>query len=106
MVLHRHGMNGMNLYCVGMLTITSDTVTWEPMRATDGRLGDGFQLQKGLIKEAAKNRLPINEGNVAYPSFHIKLATGTNFDFAVVDANGRGYAPDEALLALISTGQK
>ena len=74
------------------------------MRATDGRLGDGFNLKRIAIKEAARNKIPINEGNVAIPSFHIKLTTGTNYDFAVITGTGQGMAPDEALLALISAG--
>ena len=98
-VVHAHGLNNLLSYCIGMMTITADSVIFQPIMATDGRL-DNFTIKKSDIKEAQKNRFPFNQNGIVYPAFHIRLNSGLNFNFGVLDQNNRGVAADSLLLAL------
>ncbi len=99
-VVHDHGMNNLLAYCLGTLTITSDSVIYQAEMANDGRR-DQFHIRKAEIKEAKKNRLPMNQNGVVSPAFHLRLENGLNFNFALLDDNNRGLAPDPLLLELI-----
>jgi hypothetical protein len=99
-VVHAHGLNNLMAYCLGMMTITADSVVFAALTATDGRL-DNFTIKKSDIKEAQKNRFPFNQNGAVFPAFHIRLNNGLNFNFAVLDQNNRGVAADSLLLALM-----
>ena len=93
-------MNNLASYCVGTLTISADSVIYQADMATDGRR-DRFQIKRTEIQEAKRNRLPMNQNGVVFPAFHLRLTNGLNFNFALLDANNRGQAPDPVLLELI-----
>lgn len=99
-VVHQHGLNDLGLYCIGTLYISADSVIYQAEQATDGRR-DQFHIKKTEIKEAKKNRIPINQNGVPFPAFHLRLANGLNFNFALLDDNNRGMSPDPVLLELI-----
>jgi len=99
-VVHDHGMTTLTAYCIGTLTISADSVTYQASMATDGRR-DQFHIKKTDVKEAKKNKLPLNQGSIMYPAFHLRLANGLNFNFAVLDENNRGLPPDAVLLEFI-----
>jgi hypothetical protein len=99
-VVHDHGINNLASYCIGTLTITPDSVFYEAAMATDGRR-DQFRIAKTQVKEAKKNRLPMNQNGIVFPAFHLRLENGLNFNFALIDNNGRGLEPDPVLLEFI-----
>lgn len=98
-VVHDHGMNNLAQYCVGTLIITADSVTYQAEKATDGRR-DQFQVKKSQIREARKNRLPMNQNGVMFPAFHLRMDNGINYNFALIDANNRGMIADQVLLEI------
>jgi hypothetical protein len=61
---------------------------------------DKFQIKKSAIKEVKRNRMPLGSGEQYFEAFHIRLQNGVNFNFAVVDDQGRGLSPDPLLMAL------
>jgi hypothetical protein len=99
-VVHDHGFNNLVTYCVGTLTITADSVVYQASMANDGRR-DQFRVRKTDIKEARKNRLPMNQNGLTFPAFHIRLQNGLNFNFALLDENNRGMDADPVLTELI-----
>jgi hypothetical protein len=92
-VVHPHGMG----FCIGKLTITSDSVIFQADQATDGAKRH-LEFKKSEMTEYKKNRLPIYEMGVPYPAFHIRLASGL-YNFILYE-NGRGIPPDQVLLEL------
>jgi hypothetical protein len=98
-VVHDHGFGTLDAFCVGILYISADTITYEAQRSTDGR-NDRFQIKKVDIKEAKKNRLPMGKNPYLLEGFHIRLQNGSNFNFASVDEQGRGLNADAVLMEL------
>jgi hypothetical protein len=94
LLVHQHGMG----LCIGKLVINGDSVSYEAERATDGAK-HRIEFKKSEMTEYKKNRLPIVQNGVAYPAFHIRLATGL-YNFILVNENGQGLQPDQLLLEL------
>ena len=99
-VVHDHAMGMLSAFCVGTLYVSADTVTFVADKATDGRM-DRFQIKKSEIKEAKKNKLPLGQNGNYLQAFHIRMTNGVNYNFAVVDNNGRSLAPDNLLMQLM-----
>jgi len=98
-VVHDHGIGTLVSYCIGILYISTDTVTYEPERSTDGR-ADRFQIKKADIKEARKNRMPMRQNQLVLDGFHIRLQNGSNYNFANIDNQGRSLNADAILMEL------
>jgi hypothetical protein len=99
-VVHDHAMGMLSAWCVGTLYVSADTVTFVPERATDGRM-DRFQIRKSDIREAKKNKMPLGQNGNDLQGFHIRLANGSNYNFARVDEQGRGLPADDVLIQLL-----
>jgi len=99
-VVHDHGIGTLAAFCVGMLYISADTVTYEAERSTDGR-ADRFQIKRADIKEAKKNRMPMGQNQQLFEGFHIRLQNGSNYNFANIDEQGRGLNADTILMELM-----
>ena len=93
-LVHQHGMG----FCMGTLMITADSVIFQAGQATDGAKHH-LEFKKTEMAEYKKNRLPIYQNGVAYPAFHIRLASGL-YNFIFVDQYGHGLQPDQVLLEL------
>ena len=99
-VVHDHGIGTLAAYCVGMLTISADMVTYEAERSTDGR-ADRFEIKRTDIKEAKKNRIPMGQNQHYFEGFHIRMLNGSNYNFANIDEQGRGLNADAILMELL-----
>jgi len=99
-VVHDHGIGTLASFCVGILYITPDTVTYEAEKSTDGRV-DRFQIKRADIREAKKNRMPMGQNQHYFEGFHIRLQNGSNYNFANIDEQGRGLNADAILMELM-----
>ena len=99
-VVHDHGLGVLAAFCVGTLLITPDSVSYQAVKATDGRL-DRLLFKKADIREAMKNRRPLGQNGRFFEGFHIKLGSGANFNFANIDQNGMGLSADPILAELL-----
>jgi hypothetical protein len=61
---------------------------------------DRFQIKKSDVREARKNRLPMGQSGHYLQAFHIRVASGVNYNFAVVNEQGMSVSADEVLMAI------
>lgn len=98
-VVHDHGLGMLAAFCIGTLYISQDEVSFQAVRATDGRM-DRFVIKKNDIREVKKNRMPLGQKGNYFEGFHVRLANGVNYNFANIDQNGRGLSADAILMEL------
>jgi hypothetical protein len=95
-VAHDHGAGGQD-YCIGALAVGAGRVAY---RSTNGV--HTFDFGGGEIKEAKKNAVYL----MALGGFHIRLKSGPNYNFVVLNAAGQYQRPDELLRVIgMSMGQ-
>jgi S1-C subfamily serine protease len=94
-VVHDHG-DTFSTFCLGKLYLTADAI--------------GFRNDSGIhnweaplagLKEAAKNAVYASEKK----AFHIKLATGTNYNFIAINDQLQYVYPDTILIAIMKVRQ-
>ena len=89
-VSHDHGAGGTN-YCVGVMTIGGGMIRF---RSTNGIHSFDFPLS--AVREARRNAVYL----AVYGAFHIRLKTGGNYNFVLLNATGQIQPPDAVLLAI------
>jgi hypothetical protein len=89
-VSHDHGAGGTN-YCVGVLTIGAGMIRF---RSINGIHSFNFPLS--AIRQARRNAVYL----AALGAFHIRLRTGGNYNFVLLNAEGQRQPPDAVLLAI------
>lgn len=100
LVVHDHGMGTLAYYCLGVIYISGDTITFEAKKANDGRL-DSFQIRKSDIREARKNKLPLGQNGYFLEGFHIRLQNGVNYNFGAADEQGHPVSSNAILMDLM-----
>lgn len=100
LVVHDHGLANLAYYCVGVMYISGDTVTFEAKKANDGHL-DSFQIKKSDIREARKNKMPLGQNGYFLEGFHIRLQNGVNYNFGSIDEQGRALSSNAILMDLM-----
>jgi hypothetical protein len=89
-VSHDHGAGGTN-YCVGVMTIGEGMIRF---RSANGIHSFDFPLS--AVREARRNAVYL----AVYGAFHIRLKTGGNYNFVLLNAAGQMQPPDAVLLAI------
>jgi hypothetical protein len=89
-VSHDHGAGGTN-YCVGVLTIGAGMIRFRSMNGIHS-----FDFPLNAVREARKNAVYL----AALGAFHIRLKTGGNYNFVLLNAAGQPQPPDPVLLAI------
>lgn len=89
-VSHDHGAAGTN-YCVGVMTIGAGMIRF---RSSNGIHSFDFPLS--AVRQARKNAVYL----AILGAFHIRLKTGGNYNFVLLNAAGQPQPPDPVLLAI------
>ena len=89
-VSHDHGAGGTN-YCVGVMTIGGGMIRFRSMNGIHS-----FDLPLSAVREAHRNAVYLS----ALGAFHIRLKTGGNFNFVLLNAMGQIQPPDPVLFAI------
>lgn len=94
-VMHDHGSAGRD-YCVGVMGVGNGVIQY---RSTNGI--HGFDIPLNTVKEAKRNGLYL----VALGAFHIRLKSGTVYNFVAINIYGQ-YQPPDPILNAINLGIK
>ncbi len=89
-VAHDHGQSGQN-YCVGIMSIGNGMIVYKSNNGIHN-----FEIPLNTVREAKRNAVYL----AAMGVFHIKLAKGTNYNFAALNQQGQPQAPDAILTAI------
>jgi hypothetical protein len=89
-VSHDHGAGGTN-YCVGVLTIGGGMIRFRSANSIHS-----FDFPVNAVRQARKNAVYL----AAFGAFHIRLKTGGNYNFVLLNAAGQPQPPDPVLLAI------
>jgi hypothetical protein len=92
-VAHDHG-DGWAQPCKGTLYITHEGNIGYQEQGTF--FGHGFVVPASQVVEAKKNRMVGS----SIGAFHVRLASGQNYNFAIVGWGGTYMSPDDALREL------
>jgi hypothetical protein len=88
-------MNWMTDNCVGWMTIDNGMITYRAVRGTHGL--HSFEIPVKDIKEAKRNTMMGS----AFMAFHIRLKSGENYDFSMLDSSGQQLQNPTILLDAI-----
>ncbi len=86
-ISHDHGQTGQT-YCVGVLSVGGGRVIFQGNNSAHI-----FDFALSEIKEAKKNSVYLAN----YGAFHIRLKSGPNYNFVVLNSAGQYQPPDELL---------
>ena len=86
-VNHDHGQSGQD-YCSGVLTVGGGTISFR-----GNNPAHSFQVGLADVKEAKKNSVYL----AVIGAFHIRIKSGPNYNFVVVNAAGQPQSPDDLL---------
>ena len=89
-VVHDHG-DTFDDVCLGILYVVGDVIGY-----TNDEGIHNWEVPLSGVKEVKKNSLYGSE----YGAFHIKLTTGSNFNFVAVNEELQYLAPDHVLMAI------
>jgi S1-C subfamily serine protease len=89
-VVHDHG-NTFDEVCLGILYVVGDVIGY-----TNDEGVHNWEVPLSGVKEVKKNSLYGSE----YGAFHVKLTTGSNFNFVAVNEELQYLAPDHILVAI------
>lgn len=90
-VVHDHG-DTFTTFCLGKLYLAGDKIGF----ANDSGIHN-WELPLSAVKEAAKNALYAFEKK----AFHIRLTTGTNYNFIAINDQLQYVEPDVILIAIL-----
>ncbi len=88
-------MNWMTDNCVGWMTIDNGVVSYRAVRGSHGL--HSFEIPVKDIKEAKRNTMM----GAAFMAFHIRLKSGENYDFSMMDNTGQQLQNPTVLLDAI-----
>jgi hypothetical protein len=83
-------------YCVGVMTIQNGYLTYRAVKGT--HVLHAFDFPLASIKEVKKNGFLGS----AYQAFHVRMKTGENTNFALLDETGQRFLNPGPFLAVIS----
>lgn len=87
---HDHGQSGQD-YCTGVLTVGGGRITFR-----GNNPAHVFNFGVDEVKEAKKNGVYL----AMLGAFHIRLKSGPNYNFVLLNASGQHQPPDEFLRAI------
>ncbi len=90
MVAHDHG-DGFESYCIGVLRLAETGISYQGTKSAHS-----FEMPLEAIQEARKNAFYGAESD----AFHIKLRTGTNYNFFALNGDGEAISSDPVLFAI------
>ncbi|HZP04113.1 MAG TPA: SHOCT domain-containing protein [Terracidiphilus sp.] len=88
-------MNWLTDNCMGWMTIENGVISYRAVKGNHGL--HSFDIPLASIKEAKRNAMMGS----AYQAFHIRLKTGENYDFSLLDSTGQQILNPEVLLSAI-----
>jgi S1-C subfamily serine protease len=89
-VVHDHG-DTFKTFCLGKLYVTKDVIGY----TNDGNI-HAWEVPVGAVKEAAKNGVYGADKK----AFHVRLTTGTNYNFIAVNDQLQYLDPDTLLITV------
>ncbi len=89
-VVHDHG-DTFDEVCLGILYVVGDVIGY-----TNDEGIHNWEVPLSGVKEVKKNSLYASE----YGAFHVKLTTGSNFNFVAVNEELQYLAPDHILMSI------
>ena len=90
-VVHDHG-DTFKTFCLGKLYVTAEVIGY----TNDGNI-HAWEVPVSAVKEAAKNAVYGSEKK----AFHIRLTTGTNYNFIAVNDQLQYLDPDNLLITIM-----